>query len=33
VTYWVEYTPQEDGSFLIHKAYSHRMELGTGAQK
>jgi hypothetical protein len=33
VTYWVEYTPQEDGSFLVHKAYSHRMEIGTGAQK
>jgi glutamate synthase (NADPH) small chain len=28
VTYWVEYTPQADGSFLIHKAYSHRMEIG-----
>ena len=27
VTYWVEYSPQEDGSFLIHKAYSHRMEI------
>ena len=34
VTYWVEYTPQaEDGSFLVHKAYSHRMEIGMGAQK
>lgn len=33
VTFWVEYTPQEDGSYLIHKAYSHRMEIGTGAQK
>jgi len=32
VTYWVEYTPQED-SFLVHKAYSHRMEIGMGAQK
>jgi hypothetical protein len=32
VTYWVEYTPQE-GVFLIHKAYSHRMEIGMGAQK
>lgn len=30
VTYWVEYTPQNDGSYLIHKAYSHRMELGIG---
>lgn len=29
VTYWVEYTPQE-GAFLIHKAYSHRMEIGLG---
>jgi NADPH-dependent glutamate synthase beta subunit-like oxidoreductase len=33
VTYWVEYTKQADGSFLIHKAYSHRMEVGIGAQK
>jgi glutamate synthase (NADPH/NADH) small chain len=33
VTYWVEYTPQGDGSFLVHKAYSHRMEIGSGAQK
>ncbi len=32
VTFWVEYTPQDDGSFLIHKAYSHRMEIGMGAQ-
>ncbi len=32
VTYWVEYTPQEDGSFFVHKAYSHRMEIGKGAQ-
>jgi NADPH-dependent glutamate synthase beta subunit-like oxidoreductase len=32
VTYWVEYTPQE-GAFLVHKAYSHRMEIGTGAKK
>ena len=29
VTYWVEYTPQE-GAFLIHKAYSHRMHIGAG---
>jgi hypothetical protein len=28
VTYWVEYAPQADGSFLVHKAYSHRMEIG-----
>ena len=27
VTYWVEYSPQGDG-FVIHNAYSHRMELG-----
>jgi len=33
VTYWVEYTPQPDGSFLVHKAYSHRMEIGIGAPK
>ncbi|GKT08489.1 hypothetical protein [Desulforhabdus sp. TSK] len=26
VTYWVEYTPVE-GEFVIHKAYSHRMEV------
>ncbi len=31
VTYWVEYSPYEDGSYLIHKAYSHRMEIGKGA--
>ncbi len=33
VTYWVEYTPRDDGAFLVHKAYSHRMEIGMGAQK
>ncbi len=32
VTYWVEYTPQGE-SFLIHKAYSHRMEIGMGAKR
>ena len=32
VTYWVEYTPQGD-AFLIHRAYSHRMEIGTGAKR
>ncbi len=32
VTYWVEYTPV-DGAFLVHRAYSHRMEIGMGAQK
>ncbi len=26
VTYWVEYSPADDG-FVIHNAYSHRMEL------
>lgn len=26
VTYWVEYSPQDDG-FAIHNAYSHRMEV------
>ncbi|MEN6439603.1 MAG: pyridine nucleotide-disulfide oxidoreductase/dicluster-binding protein [Syntrophobacter sp.] len=26
VTYWVEYSPEESG-FLIHNAYSHRMEI------
>ena len=33
VTYWVEYSLQEDGSFDIYKAYSHRMEIGRGAVK
>ncbi len=33
VTYWVEYTPQPDDAFLVHKAYSHRMEIGMGASK
>ena len=33
VTYWVEYTPQDDGAFLVHKAYSHRMEIGREAKK
>jgi NADPH-dependent glutamate synthase beta subunit-like oxidoreductase len=32
VTYWVEYT-HLDGAFLVHKAYSHRMEIGLGAAK
>lgn len=32
VTYWVEYTPQEDGSFLVHRAYSHRMQIGKEEQ-
>jgi hypothetical protein len=26
VTYWVEYSPEEDG-FAVHNAYSHRMEV------
>lgn len=26
VTYWVEYSPQED-AFVVHNAYSHRMEI------
>jgi glutamate synthase (NADPH/NADH) small chain len=26
VTYWVEYSPADDG-FIIHNAYSHRMEI------
>ncbi|NTW43385.1 MAG: NAD(P)-binding protein [Anaerolineaceae bacterium] len=33
VTYWVEYSPLDNGSFEIHKAYSHRMEIGRGAVK
>ncbi|MFN8381813.1 MAG: FAD-dependent oxidoreductase [Anaerolineales bacterium] len=33
VTYWVEYTKQDDGAFFVYKAYSHRMEVGIGAQK
>jgi NADPH-dependent glutamate synthase beta subunit-like oxidoreductase len=33
VTYWVEYTPQDDGAFLIYKAYSHRMEIEQGRSK
>ena len=32
VTYWVEYTPQND-AFLVHRAYNHRMGIGMGAQK
>jgi hypothetical protein len=33
VTYWVEYTPQDDGTYLVYKAYSHRMEIGREAKK
>jgi hypothetical protein len=29
VTYWVEYSPQSDGSFWVYKAYSHRMEISS----
>ncbi len=32
VTYWIEYTLQ-DGAYLIHKAYSHRMELAEEPKK
>lgn len=32
VTYWVEYTPQEEG-YTVYKAYSHRMEVSGEAQK
>jgi glutamate synthase (NADPH) small chain len=37
VTYWVEYTPADVGGgsehgFVVHNAYSHRMEIGQGAQ-
>lgn len=32
VTYWVEYSAQGDG-YVIHNAYSHRMELGGEASK
>ena len=31
VTYWVEYTIASDGAFIIHNAYSHRMEVSEGA--
>jgi hypothetical protein len=30
VTYWVEYSPQGE-AYLVHNAYSHRMEIGKGA--
>lgn len=29
VTYWVEYSPEEGGSYLVHNAYSHRMQIGS----
>ncbi len=39
VTYWVEYTPAPNAgagserSFVVHNAYSHRMEIGKSAQR
>ncbi|WP_373501529.1 pyridine nucleotide-disulfide oxidoreductase/dicluster-binding protein [Desulfococcus sp.] len=27
VTFWVEYTPSEDGGYTLHNAYCHRMEI------
>ncbi len=27
VTYWVEYAPAAGGEFIVHNAYSHRMEI------
>jgi len=33
VTYWVEYSREEDGRYRVYKAYSHRMEIGKGAAK
>jgi NADPH-dependent glutamate synthase beta subunit-like oxidoreductase len=32
VTYWVEYSPSGE-AYHIHNAYSHRMEIGGGAEK
>lgn len=32
VTYWVEYTPQEN-SYVIHSTYSHRMVIEEEVQK
>jgi glutamate synthase (NADPH) small chain len=32
VTYWVEYSPAEQ-AYLIHKAYSHRVEIGEDPKK
>ena len=36
VTFWVEYQRREDGSFLVHRAWCHRMILpkvdGEGAE-
>jgi glutamate synthase (NADPH/NADH) small chain len=29
VTFWVEYSPSEDG-YIIHNAYTHRMEVSGG---
>ncbi len=30
VTFWVEYSSEQDGSFTVHNAYSHRMEIVEG---
>ena len=27
VTFWVKYTETEDGGYLVHRAYSHRMNI------
>jgi hypothetical protein len=27
VTFWVEYEERQDGSFLVHRAWSHRMDV------
>jgi glutamate synthase (NADPH/NADH) small chain len=32
VTYWVEYTPEGE-AFVVHNAYSHRMEITEGDRK
>ena len=36
VTFWVEYEERQDGSFLVHRAWCHRMEVpgvpGEGAE-
>lgn len=30
-TFWVEYSPHQDG-FIVHNAYSHRMEVSSGGR-
>ncbi|WP_028588171.1 hypothetical protein [Desulfocurvus vexinensis] len=30
VTYWVEYEPDGAGGFVVHKAWSHRMQIMGG---